>query len=93
MEYNVGKCDLMHFGRNRGTDYFPNGERFWKPEAQKNLGVLVQDSLMVNMQVQTAGTQVWFHPWVTVSVEFAHSPRVKEQRTKNKEQRTKNKEQ
>eukprot|EP00061_Rhincodon_typus_P003555 g20378.t1 len=49
MEYNVGKCDVVHFLRNnKGIDYFLNGERLQKPEAQRDLGALVQDSLKVN---------------------------------------------
>ena len=55
VEYNVGKYEVMDFGRkNRGVDYFLNGKRLWKSEAQRDLGVLVQDSLNVNMQVQLA---------------------------------------
>jgi len=55
MEYNVGKCEVKHFGRkNSSIDYFLNGERLLKSEAQRDLGVLVQDSLKVNVQVQLA---------------------------------------
>eukprot|EP00061_Rhincodon_typus_P002071 g16539.t1 len=46
MEYNVEKCEVMHFGKkNRGMDNFLNGEKIQKSEGQKDLGVLVQDSL------------------------------------------------
>ena len=52
MEYNMGKCEVMHFGqKNRGIDYFLNGESLRKSQVQRDLGVLVQDSLEVNMQV------------------------------------------
>ena len=52
MEYNVEKCEVMHFGRrNRGRGDFLNGEMLRKSEAQRDLGVLVQDSLKVNVQV------------------------------------------
>jgi len=55
MEYNVGKCEVVHFGRkNRGADYFQNGEKLQKSEKQRDLGILVLDSLKVNMQVQLA---------------------------------------
>eukprot|EP00061_Rhincodon_typus_P012747 g38665.t1 len=46
MEYNVEKCEVMHFdGKNRGTDYFLNGEKIQKSEVQRDLEVLVQDFL------------------------------------------------
>eukprot|EP00061_Rhincodon_typus_P002970 g18959.t1 len=46
MEYNVGKCDVMHFGKkNKSIDYFLNGEKIQNCEVQRDLGVLVQDSL------------------------------------------------
>eukprot|EP00061_Rhincodon_typus_P007777 g29801.t1 len=40
--------------KNRSIDYFLIGEWLWKSEVQRDLGVLVQDSLKVNMQVQLA---------------------------------------
>eukprot|EP00061_Rhincodon_typus_P005232 g24496.t1 len=44
LEYNVGKCEVMYFGkRNRGMDYFLNGEKVQKSEVQRDLGFLVQD--------------------------------------------------
>eukprot|EP00061_Rhincodon_typus_P010436 g34722.t1 len=40
MEYNEGKCEIMHFGtKNRGIVYFLNGERLQKAERQRDLGV------------------------------------------------------
>ena len=49
------KCEVMHFGRTSGgIDYFLNGEMLRKSETQKDLGVLVQDSFQVNVQVQSA---------------------------------------
>jgi len=55
MEYNVEKCEVMHFGRrNGGVNYFLNCEMLRNSEAQRDLGVLVQDSLKVNVQVQSA---------------------------------------
>eukprot|EP00061_Rhincodon_typus_P006179 g26539.t1 len=51
MEYNVEKCEIMYFDRNnRGIDYFLNGERLRKSEAQRDLGILVKNSLKANMQ-------------------------------------------
>eukprot|EP00061_Rhincodon_typus_P002751 g18375.t1 len=45
-EYNVGNCDGMYFGKKiRSMDYFLNGEKIQKSEVQRDLGVLVQDSL------------------------------------------------
>ena len=55
MEYNVEKCEVMHFGRrNGGIKYFLNGKMLRKSETQRDLGVIVQNSLKVNMQVQSA---------------------------------------
>ena len=56
MEYNMGKCEVMHFGRKkRGVDYFLNGEKIQKSGAQRDLRVQVQDSLKVNLQVDLVG--------------------------------------
>ena len=50
-----GKCEVMHFGRrNGGIDYFQNGKMLRKSETQRDLGVIVRDSLEVSMQVQSA---------------------------------------
>ena len=55
MECNVEKCEVMHFGRRNGhVDYFLSCEMLWKTEAQRDLGVLVQDSFKVNVQDQSA---------------------------------------
>uniref|UniRef100_UPI00398E668F leucine-rich repeat-containing protein 47 isoform X2 n=1 Tax=Pristiophorus japonicus TaxID=55135 RepID=UPI00398E668F len=55
MEYNVEKCEVIHFGRkNRKAEYFLNGERMGNVGVQRDLGVLVHQSLKVNMQVQQA---------------------------------------
>lgn len=39
--------------RNKGTEYFLNGKRIHKSEVQRELGVLVQDSQRVNLQVES----------------------------------------
>ncbi|GCC19456.1 hypothetical protein chiPu_0000004 [Chiloscyllium punctatum] len=53
MEFNVNKCEVLHFGKkNKSTDYFLNGEKIGKAKVQRDLGVLVEDSLKVNMQVE-----------------------------------------
>lgn len=53
MEYSVAKYEVMHFGsRNKSVDYFLNGERIQKSEVQRDLGVLMQDSQKVNLQVE-----------------------------------------
>ena len=45
----------MHFGRRiGGIDYFLNGKMLRKSETQRDLGIVVQDSLKVNVQVQSA---------------------------------------
>ena len=49
------KCEVMYFGRrNGGIDYFLNGKMLRKSETQRDLGAIVQDSLKVNVQVQSA---------------------------------------
>eukprot|EP00061_Rhincodon_typus_P006835 g27881.t1 len=46
MVYNVGKCEVMHFDKkNKSMDYFLNGEKIQKSYVQRDLGILVQDSL------------------------------------------------
>eukprot|EP00061_Rhincodon_typus_P004774 g23399.t1 len=46
MEYNVGKREVMHFSKkNRSMEYFLNGDKIHKSEVQRDLGVLVHDSL------------------------------------------------
>jgi len=54
MKHNLGKCEVMHFGKkNIGMDYFLNGEKFQKAEVQRVLGVLVRASRKVNLQVES----------------------------------------
>ena len=55
MQYNIDKCEVIHFGgKNKGADYYLNGVRLGKGEVQRDLGVLVHQSLKVGMQVQQA---------------------------------------
>ncbi|XP_059843112.1 uncharacterized protein LOC132403641 isoform X1 [Hypanus sabinus] len=55
MQFNVDKCEVIHFGcKNRKTDYYLNGGRLGKGEVQRDLGVIVHQSLEVGMQVQQA---------------------------------------
>ena len=55
MKYNVEKCEIMHFRRkNGGIDYFLNRKMLRKSETQRDLSVIVQDSLKANVQVQSA---------------------------------------
>ncbi|XP_055492473.1 uncharacterized protein LOC129697841 [Leucoraja erinacea] len=55
MQYNVDKCEVIHFGsKNRKVDYYLNGGRLVKGEMQRDLGVMVHQSLKVGMQVQQA---------------------------------------
>ncbi|XP_062894859.1 uncharacterized protein LOC134341044 [Mobula hypostoma] len=53
MQFNVDICEVIHFGgKNRKTDYYLNGGRLGKGEVQRDLGVIVHQSLKVGMQVQ-----------------------------------------
>jgi len=53
MEYNVGKCEVIHFGRNNSKmDYYLNGKKLQHAAVQRDLGVLVQESQGVGLQVQ-----------------------------------------
>ena len=45
MEYNVGKCEVIHFGRNNSKiDSYLNGEKLQHATVQRDLGVLVHES-------------------------------------------------
>ena len=53
MEYNVGKCEVIHFGRNNSKmDDYLNGKKLQYAAVQRDLGVLVQESQGVGLQVQ-----------------------------------------
>ena len=53
MEYNVGKCEVIHFGRNNSKmDYYLNGEKLQHATVQRDLGVLVHESQKLSLQVQ-----------------------------------------
>ena len=55
MQYNVDKCEVIHFGsNNRKTDCYLNGCKLREVDTQRNLGVLVHQSLKVSTQVQQA---------------------------------------
>ncbi|PJG57360.1 hypothetical protein CUC53_18445, partial [Aeromonas cavernicola] len=55
MMFNVNKCEVVHFGsKNRRADYYLKGVGLGKGEIQRDLGVLVHQSLKVNEQVQKA---------------------------------------
>ncbi|XP_051873382.1 RNA-directed DNA polymerase from mobile element jockey isoform X2 [Pristis pectinata] len=52
MRFNVEKCAVVHFGsRNKRVDYYLEGEKIDSAVVQRDLGVLVQDTLKVNHQV------------------------------------------
>ena len=52
MEYNVGKCEVIHFGRNNSKmDYYLNGEKLQHATVQRDLGVLVHESQKLSLQV------------------------------------------
>jgi len=55
MQYNVDKGEVIHFGsKNRKTDYYLNGCKLREVGTHGNFGVLVHQSLKVNMQVEQA---------------------------------------
>ncbi|PLS49478.1 hypothetical protein CYV29_15670, partial [Carnobacterium maltaromaticum] len=52
MEFNQGKCEVMHFGRsNSRVNYTVNGKVLGKIDVQRDLGVQVHCSLKVATQV------------------------------------------
>ncbi|XP_051876029.1 RNA-directed DNA polymerase from mobile element jockey isoform X1 [Pristis pectinata] len=52
MRFNVGKCAVVHFrSRNKRADYYLGGEKIQSTGVQRDLGVLVQNTLKVNHQV------------------------------------------
>jgi len=53
MEFNPDKCEVMHFGRsNAGRIYTVNGRTLKSIDRQTDLGVQVQRTLKVAMQVE-----------------------------------------
>eukprot|EP00061_Rhincodon_typus_P006198 g26572.t1 len=52
MQYNIDKCEVIHFGKNREADYYLNGGSLGKGEVQEDLDVMVEQLLEVGMQVQ-----------------------------------------
>ena len=53
MEFNLDKCEVMHFGRsNTGRKYTINGRTLQSIDRQRDLGVQVHRSLKVAMQVE-----------------------------------------
>jgi len=54
-QYNVDKCELIHFGsKNRKAGYYLNGCKLREVDTQRDLSVLVHQSLKVSAQVQQA---------------------------------------
>jgi len=52
MEFNVEKCEVMHFGRNnKCVEYRANGRTLNSVDEQRDLGVYVHRSLKVGSQV------------------------------------------
>ncbi|XP_060710826.1 uncharacterized protein LOC132835701, partial [Hemiscyllium ocellatum] len=55
MEFNVAKCEVVHFGRNnKMMDYWANGRLLGSVDEQRDLGVHVHRSLKVATQVNSA---------------------------------------
>jgi len=55
MQCNVGKCEIIHFGsNNRKSDYYLNRCKAREVDTQRDIGVLMHQSLNVSAQVQPA---------------------------------------
>jgi len=53
MEFNVDKCEVIHFGRkNTKAKYYLNGEKLQSALVERDLGVLVHESERTSMKVQ-----------------------------------------
>ncbi|XP_072345305.1 uncharacterized protein [Scyliorhinus torazame] len=54
MRYNVGKCDVTHFGgKYKKADCYLYDDSSGNGELQRDLGVMVEQSLMLAMQLQS----------------------------------------
>jgi len=55
MEFNVGKCKIMHIGRtNPRHEYYMNGIKLTTTEEEKDVGVLIHSSLKPSRQCEKA---------------------------------------
>ena len=55
MQFNVGKCKVIHFGKsNSRNKYVMDGEELCAVEEEKDLGVLVHQSLKPGVQIAAA---------------------------------------
>ena len=55
MQYNVGKCGVMHIGHsNRGHQYEMNGQHLNETKLEKDLGVYVHQSLKPSQHIAAA---------------------------------------
>ena len=55
MDFNQGKCHILHLGsRNNGYEYTMGGVKLEKSEAEKDLGVMIHESLKPTMQCARA---------------------------------------
>ena len=67
MEFNLDKCEVMHFGRlNQGRTYSVNGRTLGRVTEQRDLGVHIHSSLkatgVTGGQSDEGGIQhAWFH--------------------------------
>ena len=60
MEFNLDKCEVMHFGRlNQGKTYSVNGKTLGRVIEQRDLGVKVHRSLEVESQVDRVVKKVF----------------------------------
>ena len=51
----MDKCEVIHFGsKNRKADYYLNGHKLGEEKVQRDLGILLHQSLRVSVQVQQA---------------------------------------
>ena len=55
MKFNVDKCHVLHLGRNnKRRPYVMHGKQLETSEMEKDIGVLVSDSLKPGMQCEKA---------------------------------------
>ena len=60
MEFNLDKCEVMHFGRsNQARTYSVNGRALGRVIEQRDLGVQVHSSLKVESQVDRVVKKVF----------------------------------
>ena len=54
MRFNIGKCKIMHIGKNNKFDYYMNGQNMETVDEEKVLGVWVGSTLKPGLQCEAA---------------------------------------